>query len=65
MSGSEGYHVPDRILTITDDVVKRYDIRIRKVDMNNYHEEVQTVIDLSNRSLIDNWGYTLVIKAEA
>jgi GNAT superfamily N-acetyltransferase len=65
MSGKEGYHLPARILTLTDDVAKRYDLRVRQVDMKNYDKEVQTVIDLSNRSLIDNWGYTSVTKAEA
>jgi GNAT superfamily N-acetyltransferase len=33
--------------------------------MKNYDKEVQTVIDLSNRSLINNWGYTSVTRAEA
>ena len=65
ISGSEGYHVPERILTLTNDVVKRYGLRVRYLDMKHYQEEVQTVIDLSNRSLIDNWGFTTVTQAEA
>jgi GNAT superfamily N-acetyltransferase len=65
ISGKEGYRIPERILTLTDDVVKRYGIRVRQVNMKRYNEEVQTVIDLSNRSLIDNWGYTSVTQAEA
>ena len=65
ISVKEGYKIPDRIMTLTDDVAKRYGVNVRQVDMKNYEKEVQTVIDLSNKSLIDNWGYTSVTKAEA
>ncbi|MCX6234275.1 MAG: hypothetical protein NT175_06060 [Bacteroidetes bacterium] len=33
--------------------------------MLRHDQYVQTVIDLSNRSLTDNWGYTPVTEAEA
>jgi hypothetical protein len=65
MSVKEGYSIPSRILTMTDDVSKRYRIHTRHVDMKHYDRDVQNVIDLSNRSLIDNWGYTKVTQAEA
>lgn len=65
MSVSEGYQIPERILTLTDDVVKRYGIKTRRVDMKNYDREVSAVIELSNTSLIDNWGYTSVTREEA
>jgi GNAT superfamily N-acetyltransferase len=65
LSVREGYTIPERIMTLTDDVIKRYDARVRRVDLKHYEEEVQRVIDLSNRSLIDNWGYTSVTNAEA
>jgi GNAT superfamily N-acetyltransferase len=65
MSGKEGYTIPRRILTLTDDVSRRYGVHVRKVNMKRYDEEVMHVIRLSNRSLIDNWGYTSVTDAEA
>jgi GNAT superfamily N-acetyltransferase len=65
ISAKEGYIIPDRIMKLTDDVVKRYGVKVRQVDMKNYGNDVQKVIDLSNKSLIDNWGYTSVTKAEA
>lgn len=65
MSVKEGYTIPERIMTLTDDVRKRYGVRIRQVDMKNYDTDVQSIIDLSNRSLINNWGYTSVTKEEA
>lgn len=65
ISVKEGYTIPGRIMTLTDDVAKRYGVHIRQVDMKHYKEEVQKIIDLSNRSLINNWGYTSVTQAEA
>lgn len=61
----DGYQIPQRILHLTDKVAHRYGVRVRHLDMRNYEEEVQTVIDLSNRSLADNWGYAPVTDAEA
>jgi len=65
ISVKEGYSIPNRIMTLTDDVTNRYGVHVRQVDMKNYDDEVQKVIDLSNRSLINNWGYTSVTQAEA
>ena len=64
ISAAEGYRVPDRILALTDAVQKRYGIRIRQLDMKHYEEEVKIIIELSNASLIDNWGYSPVTEAE-
>jgi GNAT superfamily N-acetyltransferase len=65
ISGREGYRIPDRILTLTDAVARRYGVTVRQVDMRRYEQEVQTFLDLSNQSLADNWGYTPVTPAEA
>ena len=65
ISVKEGYKIPERIMTLTNDVAKRYGVKVRQVDMKKYDEDVKKVIDLSNRSLIDNWGFTSVTKAEA
>jgi GNAT superfamily N-acetyltransferase len=65
ISVKEGYDIPERILTLTDDVAKRYNITTRLVNMKDYDNEVARIIELSNVSLIDNWGYTSVTKEEA
>ncbi|MBN1266121.1 MAG: GNAT family N-acetyltransferase [Anaerolineales bacterium] len=65
ISGKEGYQIPERILTLTDTVANRYGVRIRQLDMSRYEEEVQNFLDLSNNSIIDNWGYSPVTDAEA
>lgn len=65
ISGKEGYQIPDRILSLTDRVARRYGVTVRPVDMSRYEEEVQTFLELSNASIIDNWGYSPVTEAEA
>lgn len=65
MSVEEGYQIPDRILTLTDDVARRYQIRTRQVDMKHYDRDVQAIIEISNQSLDGNWGYAPVTQAEA
>ncbi len=63
-SAAEGYNIPERILRLTDAVQKRYGVRIRPLDMKRYDEEVKIIIELSNSSIIDNWGYSPVTEAE-
>ena len=65
ISGKENYQIPERILSLTDKVAKRYGVSVRKVDMKKYEEEVETFLELSNISIIDNWGYSPVTDAEA
>jgi GNAT superfamily N-acetyltransferase len=65
VSAADGYRIPARILTLTDAVAKRYGVKVRQVDMRRYDQEVETIVDLSNQSLADNWGYAPVTEAEA
>lgn len=65
ISMAEGYRIPQRIMDLTDKVAERYDIRIRKLDFRNYDSEIQTILDLSNTSLNQNWGYSPATEAEA
>jgi len=65
VSSADGYHIPARILTLTDAVARRYGVTVRQVDMRRYDQEVKTIVDLSNQSLADNWGYAPVTEAEA
>jgi ribosomal protein S18 acetylase RimI-like enzyme len=65
ISGKENYQIPERILTLTDRVAERYGVTVRSVDMKNYQQEVGTFLELSNISIIDNWGYSPVTDEEA
>ena len=64
VSAAEGYKVPERILRLTEAVQKRYNVRIRQLDMKHYDEEVKIIIELANTTIIDNWGYSPVTEAE-
>ena len=64
VSAAEGYQIPARILELTDAVAERYGVRVRPIDMRRYDQEVQALIELSNSSIIDNWGYSPVTEAE-
>ncbi|MBN2147888.1 MAG: hypothetical protein JW726_10890 [Anaerolineales bacterium] len=64
ISAADGYQIPERILALTDAVAERYGVRVRQINMKNYEEEANTVITLSNLSLIDNWGFSPVTEAE-
>lgn len=65
ISVKEGYSIPDRILNLTSEVANRYSIKTRQVNMKDYDNEVARIIELSNKSLAGNWGYTQVTSAEA
>ena len=65
VSARDGYKIPERILTLTDRVAERYGVTIRQMDMRRYDVEVQTIMELSNISILDNWGYSPVTEAEA
>ncbi len=61
---AEGYDIPARYLELTDRVQERYGVRVRAVDMRRLEEEVATIVDLSNCSIAQNWGYYPVTEAE-
>jgi ribosomal protein S18 acetylase RimI-like enzyme len=60
-----GYVIPERYLTLTDQIAERYGVRVRSVDMRRLEADVMTIVDLSNRSIADNWGYYPVTADEA
>ncbi len=64
ISTAEGHDIPPRIKELTDLVAKRYGVRVRQVDMSRYDREVETIIEMSNTSLIENWGYSPVTEDE-
>jgi hypothetical protein len=64
IDASEGYQVPKRIMELTDKVAERYHIKIRQADMQHFDREVESLIELSNASLGNNWGYSPVTEAE-
>lgn len=62
---ADGYQFPERYLTLTEKIQSRYGVTVRSVDMKDLEREVMTIVDLSNRSIADNWGYYPVTQDEA
>ncbi len=62
---AEGYKIPERYLTLTDRIQQRYGVTVRSIDMKRLTEEVVAIVDVMNRSIIENWGYYPVTEAEA
>jgi ribosomal protein S18 acetylase RimI-like enzyme len=60
----EGYQLPERYLTLTDKIQKRYGVRVRPVNMKNLEADVVTIVSLANRTISDNWGFYPVTEAE-
>ena len=61
----EGYQIPTRILELTEKVAKRYNVRVRPVNMRNLENDVVTILNLANESISDNWGFYPVTEEEA
>lgn len=64
ISVAKGYSIPERIMRQTDAVARRYEIRVRHLNMKEYDREVDNLIELSNKCLTQNWGYSPVTDAE-
>lgn len=64
ISIADGYRIPDRIMKLTDAVAERYGITVRTINMKDYDQDVKKFLDISNESLIQNWGYSPVTQAE-
>ena len=60
-----GYDLPERYKTLTDRIRERYGVTIRTVRMDDLEADVITIMDVSNRSISENWGYYPVTMDEA
>jgi GNAT superfamily N-acetyltransferase len=64
ISMPEGYRIPDRILRLTDAIQERHGLRMRRIDMKRYKEEVASFARLSIETLKGNWGFSPITDAE-
>lgn len=65
IDAKEGYQFPERYMTLTEKVQKRYGVTVRPVNMKNLEEDVVTILNLANVSISDNWGFYPVTEEEA
>ncbi len=62
---ARGYRLPEKYLALVEIIQKRYDVRVRPVNMKNLEEDVITITNLANESICDNWGFYPVTEEEA
>ena len=62
---TQNYIIPGRFIKFRDHLLRKYNLRIRSIRMNKLIEDARVIVDLSNRSLAPNWGYTPVEVGEA
>lgn len=65
IDGRDGYVFPERYLTLTEIVKKRYNVTVREINMHDIENDVITILELANVSICDNWGFYPVTKEEA
>jgi hypothetical protein len=65
VDANDGYQIPERYLTLTEKVQRRYGVKVRPVNMKDFEAEVATLMHLANISICDNWGFYPVTDAEA
>lgn len=65
IDASEGYQVPEKYLLLTDRVEKRFQVKVRAVDMAKLEKEVMTIMEIANCSIADNWGFYPVTEEES
>ena len=54
----KGYRLPDRYLEFFDKFIKRYpQVTFRRMSKKNIKEDAKAILDVSNASLLNNWGY--------
>lgn len=61
----DGWQIPERYLTLTEVVKRRYGVTVRPVNMKNLEADVVTITNLANESISDNWGFYPVTTEEA
>jgi GNAT superfamily N-acetyltransferase len=64
LSVPDGYRIPERILTLTDAVAKRYKLTMRTIDFSRYEKEVESFAKLSLTTLESNWGISPITDDE-
>ena len=54
----KGYVLPERYDKFFDKFLKRYpEVSFRRMNMKNIKKDAKAILDISNESLIDNWGF--------
>jgi GNAT superfamily N-acetyltransferase len=61
----KGYQIPRRFLDFTDKIAKRYRVNVRPINMKNLVNDARIIVNLTNESLANNWGFYPIALEEA
>jgi len=54
----KGYVLPERYISFFDKFLKRYpEVSFRRMNKKDIKTDAKAILDVSNQSLLDNWGY--------
>ena len=56
--------VAERLRPICDQIIARYNVRIRPLDKSRFREDVKLFLSIYNRSLTNTWGFVPMSEAE-
>lgn len=56
--------IHEKLDPISQQIVERYNIRLRHLDRNRFQEDVEAFLDIYNRSLVSTWGFVPMSAAE-
>ena len=59
------YQLPERFIRFCDNIEKKYNVKIRPVNMKNLKEDVRRIVQVTNVSTSNNWGFVPVTQEEA
>jgi len=61
----KGYQIPRRFLDFTNKIAKRYRVNVRPINMKNLVNDARIIVNLTNESLANNWGFYPIALKEA
>ena len=56
--------VAEKLAPIVEQIIERYNVKIRPLDTSRFLEEVKTFLSIYNRSLTNTWGFVPMSDAE-
>lgn len=49
---------------VTEEAKRRFDIKVRRMDRKRFKQDVQTFLDIYNKSMLNNWGFVPLSQGE-
>ncbi|WP_145057675.1 GNAT family N-acetyltransferase [Adhaeretor mobilis] len=56
--------ITQKFNSLSQTVVERFDLKLRRMDVKNFKYEIETFLDIYNKSLVSTWGFVPMSDAE-